>query len=65
MINLITWLRSRLTERDRGATAVEYGLIVALIAAVIVGIVFLLGDNIQQAFQDVCDEVDQVTAQGC
>jgi pilus assembly protein Flp/PilA len=40
---------------DEGATAVEYGLLVALIAAVIVGVVTLLGAEIQGAFQDVVD----------
>jgi len=38
---------------ERGATAVEYGLIVAAIAAVIVGIVVLLGAKIQAAFTTV------------
>lgn len=50
--------KDRLTDRlegDRGATAVEYGLLVALIAAVIVGIVFTLGGQIQAAFQTVSD----------
>jgi pilus assembly protein Flp/PilA len=45
----------RLFEEDRGATAVEYGLIVALIAAVIVGVVLALGGQIQGAFQTVVD----------
>jgi len=45
----------RLMNEDEGATAVEYGLIVALIAAVIVGTVVLLGTEIQQAFQTVLD----------
>lgn len=35
---------------DRGASAVEYGLMVAAIAAVIVVAVFTLGTNIQRAF---------------
>ncbi len=44
------------TKRDeRGATAVEYGLLVALIAAVIVGVVATLGLQIQAAFQTVID----------
>lgn len=60
MINLYAKLRARLAERDRGATAVEYGLMVALIAAVIVGIVYVLGQNIGDAFQAVCDEVERV-----
>ena len=38
---------------DRGATAVEYGLMVALIAAVIVGVVAALGGKINDAFTTV------------
>lgn len=40
-------------ESDEGATAVEYGLLVALIAAIIVGVVATLGGQIQAAFQTV------------
>ncbi len=40
---------------ERGATAVEYGLLVALIAAVIVAVVGLLGTQINAAFQTVLD----------
>ncbi|HEY8453506.1 MAG: Flp family type IVb pilin [Micromonosporaceae bacterium] len=53
MTRLVAMWKARLAGRDRGATAVEYGLIVALIAAVIVTVVWLLGGNIQQAFQTV------------
>jgi pilus assembly protein Flp/PilA len=42
---------------DEGATAVEYGLLVALIAAIIVGVVTILGTEIQGAFQDVVDAI--------
>ena len=35
---------------ERGATAVEYGLMVALIAVVIIGGVTLLGGNISALF---------------
>jgi pilus assembly protein Flp/PilA len=38
---------------DRGATAVEYGLMVALIAAAIAGIVYLLGQNLGSKFTGV------------
>lgn len=44
-------------KSERGATAVEYGLLVALIAAVIVAIVSTLGQQIQEAFQTVSDEL--------
>lgn len=42
--------RIRLLRTDQGASAVEYGLLVAAIAAVIVGVVFLLGGRVQSAF---------------
>jgi pilus assembly protein Flp/PilA len=51
-------LRGSLAERldrEEGATAVEYGLLVALIAAIIVGIVATLGTQIAAAFQTVVD----------
>jgi pilus assembly protein Flp/PilA len=38
---------------EEGATAVEYGIMVALIAAVIVTIVGTLGTKISDAFQSV------------
>jgi len=38
---------------DSGATAVEYGLLVALIAAVIVGSVALLGDPVMGLYASV------------
>ena len=59
MIQLYTYLQNRLATQDseRGATAVEYGLLVALIAAVIVGTVFTLGGQINDAFQAIVDEL--------
>ena len=42
---------------EEGATAVEYGLMVALIAAVIVATVALLGTQIQTAFCTVLTAV--------
>lgn len=45
------------TQRDRGASAVEYGLLVAAIAALIVIIVFALGNVVKDVFKDTCDEI--------
>lgn len=42
---------------EEGATAVEYGIMVAAIAAVIVAIVFTIGDEISTAFQTVLTEL--------
>lgn len=37
----------------RGVTALEYGLIAALIAAVIIGSVALLGNNLNNAYNGI------------
>jgi pilus assembly protein Flp/PilA len=44
-------------ESEKGATAVEYGLLVALIAAVIVVVVALLGNQINTAFYKISDKI--------
>lgn len=51
----LSTLKAKLAEADkeRGATAVEYGLLVALIAAVIVAVVLTLGQKINTAFTTV------------
>jgi pilus assembly protein Flp/PilA len=52
-VSLQSYLTAALRRDDRGATAVEYGLLVALIAAVIVGIVATLGTQISAAFATI------------
>lgn len=42
-------------RRDDGATAIEYCLMVALIALVIIGVVGLLGARVPGLFQGACD----------
>ena len=52
-------------RNDDGASAVEYGLLVAGIAAVIVLLVFALGGVIQSAFETTCTSVTgKVTSSG-
>ena len=51
-------LKTKHAERnERGATAVEYGLMVALIAVVVIGAVTLLGTNLQSKFNSVQNAV--------
>lgn len=59
LITLQNLLAERLDDArsDRGATAVEYGLLVALIAAVIVGIVAVLGGKISTAFSTISNAI--------
>ena len=44
-------------KKDKGATAVEYGLMVALIAIVIIGAVTLLGGNLKTLFSSVAGKL--------
>jgi pilus assembly protein Flp/PilA len=44
-------------RNDRGATAVEYGLMVALIAIVIIGAVTMLGSRLNGLFGEVAASV--------
>lgn len=51
MISLYTNLSARLRREEKGATAVEYGLMVSLIAVAIVLAVTFLGGQIASMFQ--------------
>jgi pilus assembly protein Flp/PilA len=53
--NLLQRLAAR--KDEKGASAVEYGLLVAAIAALIVVIVFALGGVVQDVFQSTCTEI--------
>ena len=46
-------LNSRIAREETGATAVEYGLIVGLIAVVIIGVVATLGGTLQGFFTSI------------
>ena len=54
---MLQYIRNVTRRRDEGATAVEYGLLVAAIAAVIVLIVFALGKYVKGAFSNTCSAV--------
>jgi pilus assembly protein Flp/PilA len=49
-------------RREDGASAVEYGLLVAAIAALIVVVVFFLGGIIRDVFKDTCQEISDHAA---
>ena len=50
---LATWLRARFSDSERGASLVEYALLVALIAVVCIAAVTLLGKNASSKFDSV------------
>jgi pilus assembly protein Flp/PilA len=45
---------------EEGATAVEYGIMVAAIAAVIIGIVIAVGSSTESAFESVNSGLQQL-----
>jgi len=56
MLAVFCWFKSRLAAQgERGATAVEYGLMVALIAVAIIVTVTALGGQLNGLFQSVSD----------
>lgn len=56
---LMNWLRD-----EEGQAMVEYGLIIALIAIVVIGALVILGPSIAKLFDRAADEVDKVTTWG-
>lgn len=50
------WLQ-KFYRDETGASAVEYGLLVALIAVVIIGAVTLLGQNISNTFNSAANAI--------
>jgi len=48
---------TRRTGEDTGASAVEYGLLLAAIAAVIVIVVFALGGAVRDMFTESCTTI--------
>ena len=48
---------SRAERDEAGASAVEYGLLIAGIAALIVVAVFALGPVVKEAFTDTCSSI--------
>lgn len=63
---MVDYLRIMLNARlanmeERGASAVEYGLLIAGIAALIVAVVFIFGKNITGLFSKTCSAVTNST----
>jgi pilus assembly protein Flp/PilA len=46
---------------ESGATAIEYGLIAALVSVAIIAMLSLLGDNLNATFKAVADNLSAAT----
>jgi len=61
LTTLVFVAQQRLGKATKGATAVEYGLLVALIAAVIIVAVTLLGTKLSALFTSIAGSVGAAT----
>jgi pilus assembly protein Flp/PilA len=64
MLMFLTNLQNLFAQRlrsERGATAVEYGLIVALVAVVIIAGITLLGANLNTLFNTIGTKIGNIT----
>ena len=61
MNDLVTYVRIRIAAKtsERGASAVEYGLLVALIAIAIIVAVTLLGSNLSGIFNKTANSISK------
>ena len=53
LLSLVAFAQDRLKRDEKGATAVEYGLMVGLIAVVIIAAVTLLGGELNRLFDGI------------
>ncbi len=58
---IMTKLFARFAKDESGATAIEYGLIAALIAVAIITALTLLGDSLSTMFDQVANTVNTAT----
>ena len=64
LVTLQSFVAGRLDRDDKGATAVEYGLMVSLIAVAIILTVAALGTSLNNMFGSVATTIASIPAAG-
>jgi pilus assembly protein Flp/PilA len=62
IVTLYSFVEERLKRDEKGATAVEYGLMVGLIAVVIIAAVVALGGRLDELFTSIVEELGGTVA---
>lgn len=57
LLGYVLTFTKQLRRDDRGATMVEYGLLVALIAVVVIPALLILGPNLLAMFNNIAGQV--------
>ncbi len=60
----MTKLFAKLRKSEKGATAIEYGLIAALVAVAAIGGMGAVGGSLESTFQSVSGDLDTATGGG-
>lgn len=58
MMDLVNRILAWHNSRDRGASAVEYALILGMIVALVVGGIWFVGQEADGLMQDMCKALD-------
>jgi len=64
LVSLVALAQDRVRREEKGATAVEYGLLVGLIAVAIITTLLLLGPQLDQLFQTVVGGLEDANNAG-
>ena len=59
LVTLVSFAKDRVQREEKGATAVEYGLLVGLIAVAIIATLLLLGPELRDLFDEVVGGLSQ------
>ncbi|MGY1695431.1 MULTISPECIES: Flp family type IVb pilin [unclassified Geodermatophilus] len=62
VVTLYSFVEDRVKREEKGATAVEYGLLVGLIAVAIIATLLLVGPQLKELFQSVVDGLTKANA---
>lgn len=57
LMSMLGIAQARYGNKDKGAAAVEYGLLVGLIAVAVIGALVILGPQISQMFTNVSEQL--------
>ena len=52
-------LQKRLVKAQKGATMVEYAIMVALIAAIAIATVVAIGQQVDDGFEQICTQINE------
>ncbi|MGY1829329.1 Flp family type IVb pilin [Geodermatophilus sp. SYSU D01180] len=64
LVTLAAFAKDRVEREEKGATAVEYGLLVGLIAVAIIATLVLLGPELKDLFDKVLTGLEGANAAG-